>query len=221
MSLGLRSWIFAPVWRRLLADEFGVPVARELLSESPFLVAPKLLNLVLVKDDVAGRIVEVEAYGAGDDPASHAFRGMTPRTRTMFGSPGLLYVYFTYGMHFCANVVCHADNVAGAVLIRALQPLSGIELMRARRGSDAAVAMLCAGPARLCQALGITRSDDGTDLISSGAVRLLDDGTAAPTDPQLTARIGLSERAGYARELQCNFSIPGHESVSRARRRGV
>lgn len=216
-----RSWGSAHGWRRLPNDEGGAPVARDLLQASPYVVAPRLLNLVLCRDDVAGRIVEVEAYGADDDAASHAFRGRTARNAAMFGAPGLLYVYFTYGMHFCANVVCHEEGVAGAVLIRALEPIGGIELMRERRSVKDRDSRLCSGPAKLCQAFGITRSDDGTDLLGVATVQLLDDGVPPPLNPQLAVRIGLSGRAGGARELQYNFSIAGHESVSRSPLRGV
>jgi DNA-3-methyladenine glycosylase len=139
----------------------------------------------------------------------------------MFKRPGLLYVYFTYGMHHCANVVCHEENSAGAVLIRALEPISGLEIMRKRRGIADRDARLCSGPARLCQALGIDRGFDGADLLDSPTLSLCDDGLAPPTNPQLAVRIGLSQRAGDSRELQCNFSIAGHESVSRTRLSGV
>ena len=176
---------------------------------------------MLAHNGVAGRIVEVEAYGARDDAASHAYRGRTPRNSTMFEQPGLLYVYFTYGMHHCANVVCHEEGGAGAVLIRALEPISRLEIMRERRPVTDRDERLCAGPARLCQALGIDRSLDGVDLVTSASVSLLDDGVAPPENPQLAVRIGLSQRAGDSRELQYNFSIAGHESVSRTPLRGV
>ncbi len=124
---------------------------------------------------LAGRIVEAEAYLGQDDPASHAFRGPTDRNRVMFGPPGFAYVYFTYGMHYCANVTCMKEGTAGAVLIRALEPLVGIEEMAVNRdlnlsldtGLASGLKALTSGPARLCEALDITRTrDDGKDLTS-------------------------------------------------------
>jgi DNA-3-methyladenine glycosylase len=142
-------------------------------DRDPREVAPDLLGklLVRVEDDGArtvGRIVEVEAYCGADDPGSHAYRGETPRTRTMFGPPGGLYVYFSYGMHWCANAVCRPDGTAGAVLLRALAPVDGVDRMHARRGPAARRDRdLCSGPAKLCQALGVDRRFDGTDLTAA------------------------------------------------------
>jgi DNA-3-methyladenine glycosylase len=136
-------------------------------------VAPDLLGHILVRAFPDGtrataRIVEVEAYGP-DDPASHAFRGETPRNATMFGPPGHLYVYFTYGMHFCMNAVCGRTGEGTAVLLRAGEPLDGIEEMRARRGRERAVE-LCSGPGRFTQALGVARPDDGVDLVDGDSL---------------------------------------------------
>lgn len=150
-------------------------------------VAVDLLGCVLVVGQCAGRIVEVESY-PNDDPASHSFRGPTPRCLTMFGPPGRLYVYRSYGIHWCANVVCEPDGVAGAVLIRALQPLDGLEVMRERRGTDTD-RLLCAGPGRLCQALGLTGADDGAVL---GGSRVQLRSGPAPERVVTGPRIGLS-----------------------------
>ena len=193
------------------------PVDLALLAGGILEIAPRLLNLVLEKDGVAGRIVEVEAYGGTSDPASHAFRGPTARNATMFGPPGRAYVYFTYGMHYCVNVVCSEEGQASAVLIRALEPLTGIETMRARRGPAGKDAVLCAGPGRLCQALAIDRGDDGAELLSGApGLHLRTDGTAPPDAPLVGVRIGLSERCGEARDWPWRFAVPGSKSLSRS-----
>ena len=194
-------------------------LTREFFARDSVLVAPELLNLVLVGRGAAGRIVEVEAYGGELDAASHAFRGRTSRNATMFGPPGHLYVYFTYGMHHCANVVCAEVGVARAVLIRALAPLAGLAAMRRRRGGRGGDAELCSGPARLCQALGIDRADDGADLVTGDAApALLDDGIPPPRDPWCGSRVGLSARVGEAVLLPWRFAVPGDPHVSRPAR---
>ena len=184
-------------------------------------LAPQLLNKVLVRDEpgvgrVAARLVEVEAYRGSADPGSHAFRGETRRTTTMFGPPGHAYVYFTYGMHWCVNVVAaHAPGDASAVLLRAAEPLDGIEVMQERRPKASRVRDLCAGPARLCQAFGITGDDDGTDF-TVGALRIVDDGTPPPVEPFVSTRIGLAPGRGDDRPWR--FCVPGDPHVSRAPR---
>ena len=140
----------------------------ELVAGSVHDAAPGLIGWTLLLDGVGGRIVEVEAYAA-DDPASHSYRGRTPRTEVMFGPPGRLYVYRSYGLHWCANVVCEEDGRGAAVLLRALEPTHGLDLMRARRGLDDP-RLLCAGPGRLTQALGLTDEHNGADL-TTAAVR--------------------------------------------------
>jgi DNA-3-methyladenine glycosylase len=177
-------------------------------------VAPKLLNKLLVTaDGRAGRIIEVEAYDGANDPASHAYRGLTPRNTVMFGPPGHLYVYLSYGVHWCANIVCGPPGTASAVLLRALEPVSGLGAMRAARWSEQRRQIdrdLCRGPGRLCQALGIDHSFDGTDLTTSASrLWLADDGTPPPV-PQATPRIGIS----VAQEREWRFVVPGQPGVS-------
>ncbi len=180
-------------------------------------VAPELLGKLLVHDDptrvrVAVRVVEVEAYRGADDPASHGFRGQTARNATMFGPPGRLYVYFTYGMHWCANVVCGDDGRAAAVLLRAGAPVEGIAVMGERRASARRDRDLCAGPARLTQALGLRGEHDGADL-RRGAVRVLDDGTPPPRRPAVSSRIGL--KPGEGDESRWRWCVPGDPNLSR------
>ena len=177
-------------------------------------VAPELLNKVLVAPDGrAGRIVEVEAYRGTDDPGSHSFRGMTRRNATMFGPPGRLYVYFTYGMHWCANVVAEPDGVAAAVLLRALTPLDGLDAMYAARGPAARRDRdLCSGPAKLTQALGIDGALDGADLAAADrGVTVVDDGRLPPQEPVVTTRIGLTGGS----DLPWRFHVPDVPDVSR------
>jgi len=187
------------------------------LASDPVEVAPLLLNKVLTCGPVSGRIVEVEAYKGSEDPASHAFRGESARNAVMFGPPGHLYVYFSYGMHHCCNVVCRPAGVAGAVLVRALAPTSGLEVMRRRRPHAERDRDLCSGPGKLCQALGLNRDFDGLDLLSSAStVRLLDDGRPAPTAGELGSgpRIGISAELTSAAE-PWRFWVVGDANVSR------
>ncbi|HLI00234.1 MAG TPA: DNA-3-methyladenine glycosylase, partial [Acidimicrobiales bacterium] len=185
-------------------------------------VAPDLLGKLLVTGDGrVVRLVEVEAYAGPDDPGSHAYRGETPRNRTMWGPPGHLYVYFTYGMHWCANAVCGRDGVPVAVLLRAAEPIAGLELMRAARWRNQRVRRdrdLCRGPARLAQALGIDRSYDGADLVAGDlGLRLLDDGWTLPGPPAVTRRIGLSAGA----DLPWRWVVAGSPWASGPATQGV
>lgn len=170
-----------------------IALPRKFYQRDPREVAPELLNKVLTgPDGRSGRIVEVEAYCGGSDPAAHTYRGQTARNATMFGPAGYMYVYFSYGMHWCANAVCGelADGVA--VLLRALQPLQGEELMYSVRPAAKRDRDLCSGPARLTQALGIDGKQDGDDLVH-GAYQIRDDGSPPPVDPIVTKRIGISK----------------------------
>ena len=140
-------------------------LTRRFFDRDALAVAPELLNKVLVGNGVAARLVEVEAYRADIDPGSHAFRGRTPRIASMFAQPGTLYVYFSYGNHWCMNAVCGPGERAHAVLLRAAAPLEGLELMRERRVKAARDRDLTAGPGRLGQAFGADRSLDGSSLL--------------------------------------------------------
>jgi DNA-3-methyladenine glycosylase len=168
-----------------------------------------LLGCVLIQDSpegtASGLIVETEAYRP-EDPACHAYRGPTMRNRTMFGGPGLAYVYLSYGVHNLLNIVCEREGVGSAVLIRALRPLGGLELMRRRRGRESA---LCNGPGKLTQALGIDLSHDGYDLLSGG-------GLAISPGEQPEGEIVATTRVGITRgtELPWRYLILGEENVS-------
>ena len=182
-------------------------LGRSFYRRSPLDVAPDLLNKVLVAGDRAGRIVEVEAYLGADDPASHAFRGPTARNATMFGPPGHLYVYFTYGMHWCANAVTSDRGTAGAVLLRALEPLRGATAMAAARPAARRPFDVANGPAKLCQALGIDGRLDGADLTTADRfVTIVDDGVAPPERPAAGPRVGIS----VAVEQPWRFWVPDH-----------
>ena len=169
-------------------------------------VAPDLIGVTLLVDGVGGAIVEVEAYDR-DDPASHAFRGPTPRNAVMFGPPGYAYVYRSYGIHWCLNFVCDAPGRPEAVLIRALLPERGLDAMRRRRGLDAERA-LCSGPGKLCQALAIGRGQDGLAL-DAPPFELL----ARRETPSIVAgpRIGITR----AIELPWRYGLAGSPFLSR------
>lgn len=160
-------------------------------------VAPELLGKVLWTPECSGRIVEVEAYTA-DDPASHSFGGPTRRNAAMFGPPGRLYVYLIYGMHHCANVVTGTEGDGQAVLLRAVEPLSGLEVMRARRAPSIDDRRLANGPGKLCQAFGVGPADDGADL-RGDRIAICDDGTAPAWLVHNTPRIGITKAADLTR----------------------
>lgn len=185
--------------------------ARELLSGPVLEVAPRLLGARLVAGDVAVRLTEVEAYAGEADPGSHAFRGRTPRTEVMFGPAGHAYVYFTYGMHWCVNVVTGADGVASAVLLRAGEVVEGLALARSRR-EGVRDRDLCRGPARLTRTIGVTGELTGTDLLDpAGPLRLE---LAAPADPALVRtgpRVGV---AGAGAPTPWRYWLEGEPTVS-------
>ena len=158
--------------------------------------------------------MEVEAYvGDGSDPGSHAHRGQTARNAVMFGPPGHLYVYFTYGMHWCCNAVCDPDGTASAVLLRAVEPLAGVDEMRPLRPKATTDRDLTNGPAKLCQAFAITGVQNGVDLARPpvGGVTIVDDGTPPPERPVVATRIGLS--AGG--DLPWRWYVDGNAYVSK------
>lgn len=190
---------------------------RGLLSARSVEVAPALLGAVLSAGGCSVRIVEVEAYGGAQDPASHAFRGQTARNASMFGLPGHLYVYRSYGIHWCANVVTGPAGRGEAVLVRAGAVIDGIEQARALRPAARRDVDLARGPGRLCAALAITGDHDGADLLDpSSAVTL-------HLDPSCTPVVGSSARVGISKAVErpWRWFVVGNPNVSRGPRRSV
>jgi DNA-3-methyladenine glycosylase len=188
------------------------------LSRRALGVAPDLLGAVLAHDSpdgrVAVRLTEVEAYEGQSDPGSHAYRGRTARTEVMFGSAGHLYVYFTYGMHWCANVVCGPEGLASAVLLRAGEVVDGVDLARARRPAARSDRDLARGPARLAQALGLDGSFNGENVCDSGPVTL-SAGQAVPRSVVRTGpRVGVAGPGGDAQVHPWRFWVDGEPTVS-------
>jgi DNA-3-methyladenine glycosylase len=195
-------------------------LARSFYARPSLAVARELLGRDLVRSledgtHLRARIVEAEAYRE-DDPASHSFRGRTARTEVMFGPPGRLYVYVSYGMHFCMNVVTGRDGEGSAVLLRAAEPLEGLDRMAEVRGLDDP-RLLCAGPGRLCQALGITRAQDGTDLVAGGELVIERGRPVRDDDVVAGPRVGIN----VAVEQPWRFHVRGSRFVSRGPRFGV
>jgi DNA-3-methyladenine glycosylase len=188
-------------------------VPRDFYLDSPDLVAQKLLGKLLVRGEMAGRIVEVEAYFGESDPASHSFPGRTARNAVLFGPPGHAYVYFIYGMYFCLNVSCEPDGIPGGVLFRALEPVRGLDAMAIARGvASTRVAALTSGPGRLCQAFGVTRErDNGADFTSRKSdLQIQDDGFVAG-EIMVTPRIGISKDT----DRPARFLLAGNPFVSK------
>jgi DNA-3-methyladenine glycosylase len=174
-------------------------------------VARDLIGCVIAHEGCAGVIVETEAYH-DSEPASHAFVGVTPRTRTLFGPPGRAYLYRSYGIHACLNAVCEPEGIGAAVLIRALEPLEGIELMRSRRGVDR-LRDLCSGPGKLTQALAIGLELNGSDLARGPILFSRRPGSWRDVDVAVSRRIGITK----AVELPWRFSVVGSAYVSPVR----
>lgn len=185
----------------------GVRLRREFFARSVHEVAPELIGATLLVAGVGGVVVEAEAYDR-EDPASHGYAGLTARNASMFGPAGRAYVYRSYGVHWCLNVVCEQEGTAAAVLLRALEPARGFERMRERRGLDD-LRLLCSGPGRLCQALGVTGAHDGLPLDEPPFELLARTGeievAAAP-------RIGIARAA----ELPWRYALAGSRYLSRS-----
>jgi DNA-3-methyladenine glycosylase len=185
-------------------------------------VARDLIGCLFVHEMESGRVgvrlVEAESYRGPIDPGSHGYGGMTPRTRAMFGPPGHLYVYFTYGMHWCANVVCAQEGVCEAVLLRAGEPVIGREAMRTQRGGILDDRLIAAGPARLTQAMAIGKEHDGASLLRGGTFWCAEDDE---TDSYRAAEIAQTVRVGLALgrgdEIPWRFVVPGNPYASRRR----
>ena len=200
-----------------------VPLARDFYDRDPRVVSRDLLGKVLVRREgrrrLLARIVEVEAYLGSDDPAAHAAAGRTARNDVLFGPPGHAYIYFIYGNHYCLNVSCLPDGIAGGILFRALEPLAGIEEMAKARGievnSARALWLLTSGPGRLAEAFGITRArDNGKDLTSAKSdLFIADDGFRVP-HVVVTPRIGITKAAA----LPLRYVIGGNRFVSGPRK---
>jgi DNA-3-methyladenine glycosylase len=188
---------FGPILPRAFYDRPAVEVARGLLGK------------VLVHGPTAGVIVETEAYLGGDDLAAHSARGITERTRVIFGPPGHAYVYFIYGMYECLNLVCEPEGSPGCVLIRALEPAAGLERMRARRPSARKPEDIASGPGKLTIAMAITRAQNGAD-VTHGALVVREPAAPRHVDIAVTARIGITKCA----DLPLRFVVRGNRFVS-------
>jgi DNA-3-methyladenine glycosylase len=198
------------VGQQRLSQRRGRRLPRSFYDRPVLDVARDLLGAVVDRDGVRLRLTEVEAYDGANDPASHAFRGPTARNAVMFGPPGHAYVYFTYGMHFCVNIVCGPPDIASAVLLRAGEVIDGAALAQSRRPKSSA-RDLARGPARMTQALGIDRSLDGVDVTKTGSPIVVTAGElVAPERIRTGPRIGIAQ----AVDRPWRFWIDGDTSVS-------
>ncbi len=185
-------------------------LGRDFFARSAIDVARDCLGKILVHGTTAGRIVETEAYLGVNDRAAHAWRGITKRTQVMFGPPGHAYVYFIYGMYECLNFVAEEEGRAGCVLIRAVEPVAGIALMRRRRPSAKRLEDLTSGPGKLTLAMGITRKQNGADL-TGGQLHVLQERNVQPFEIEVSNRIGITHCADWP----LRFFIAGNRFVSK------
>ncbi|OGW88938.1 MAG: hypothetical protein A3A73_01425 [Omnitrophica bacterium RIFCSPLOWO2_01_FULL_50_24] len=195
------------------------PLGRAFYDRKTEVVAFELIGKILAfwshQVFLSGKIVETEAYLGSEDPASHAYRGVTPRNRVMFGCPGMSYVYFTYGAHHCFNIVTETERVPGAVLIRALEPLTGIGVMKKRRKQNS-VNLLTDGPGKLTEAFGITRAHSGIDL-TQGPLCVLDPGKSKVFPEDSIIQIRVAKRIGIstAKTLPFRYFLAENSFVSK------
>jgi DNA-3-methyladenine glycosylase len=188
-------------------------ILRRAFYERPTVeVARDLLGKALVHGPAAGIIVETEAYLGGDDLAAHSARGITNRTRVIFGPPGHAYVYFIYGMYECLNIVAEPEGAPGCVLVRAVEPVAGIEIMQRRRPAARRVEDLASGPGKLTLAMGITRAHNGADL-TRGALVVREPGETRHVEIDVTARVGIRECADWP----LRFVVRGNRFVSQTK----
>ena len=186
-------------------------MSTDFYSRDPVAVARECLGKILIHGKTAGRIVETEAYLGVDDLAAHASRGITPRTKVLFGPPGHAYVYFIYGMYECLNIVAEPVGRPGCVLVRAIEPVAGIEIMQRRRASARKVQDLASGPGKLTVAMAITRAQNGADL-TRGSLVVREPLKPREVEIQVTRRIGISQCA----DLPLRFVIRGNPYISRS-----
>jgi DNA-3-methyladenine glycosylase len=189
----------------------GAILPRRFYIRSTTEVAKDLLGKILRRGATSGIIVETEAYLGGDDLAAHSARGITDRTRVIFGPPGRAYVYLIYGMYECLNLVAEPEGTPGCVLIRAIEPLTGLDLMRSRRPAARKPEQLASGPGKLTLALGITRKDNGVD-VTRGPITVHEQAAPAKVDIVITPRVGITHCADWP----LRFHVAGNRFVSRA-----